>query len=152
MALIGDVVRELANEVEWVFLGTCPDALRPHIHEHHDGVASRDYPGKLASLNLDLALAPLVENPLNACKSNLRLLQYGACGIPVICTDIASYRGALPVTRVKNRSHDWQLAIRMHLAEPDASAKTGDVLRHAVMQDWMLTEDKVRAWRDAWLA
>ncbi len=79
------------------------------------------YPAKLASLKLDLALAPLEHNVFNECKSNLRLLEYGACGFATICTDIVPYQGDLPVTRVRNRHKDWADAIRMHLADLDAT-------------------------------
>ena len=151
LELIADVVRDLADEVEWVFFGMCPDKLRPYVHEFHSGVPIEEYPRKLASLNLDLALAPLEENAFNECKSNLRLLEYGACGFPVICTDMVCYEGDLPVTRVKNRYKEWTGAIRMHLGDMDANAKMGDTLRDAVQRDWMLTDDKLTAWRDAWL-
>jgi O-antigen biosynthesis protein len=151
LELIADVVRDLADEVEWVFFGMCPDKLRPYVHEFHEGVSIKDYPRKLASLNLDLALAPLEENLFNECKSNLRLLEYGVCGFPVICTDIVCYQGELPVTRVKNRYKDWMSAIRMHLDDLDAAAKAGDALRDAVRRDWMLEGDKLVAWRNAWL-
>jgi hypothetical protein len=134
-----------------VFFGMCPDKLRPYVHEFHNGVPIEEYPRKLASLNLDLALAPLEENTFNECKSNLRLLEYGACGFPVVCTDIVCYEGDLPVTRVKNRYKEWVSAIRMHLDDLDATATMGDALRDAVRKDWMLTEDKVISWRDAWL-
>jgi hypothetical protein len=137
--------------VEWVFFGMCPDKLRPYIHEFHNGVPIEEYPRKLASLNLDLALAPLENNSFNECKSNLRLLEYGACGFPVVCTDIVCYQDDLPVTRVKNRYKDWTAAIRMHLDDLDATAAMGDALRDAVRKDWMLTEDKLLHWRDAWL-
>jgi O-antigen biosynthesis protein len=151
LEMIAQVVRELTNDVEWVFLGACPDALCPHIHEFHEGVPAANYPKKLASLNLDLALAPLEENLFNECKSDIHLLEYGACGFPIVCSDIASYRNALPVTRVKNRDNDWLEAIRMHLDDLDATEKMGDALRDAVRKDWMLTEDKLLMWRDAWL-
>ena len=151
LELIADVVRDLASEVEWVFFGMCPDKLRPYVHEFHTGVPIEEYPRKLASLNLDLALAPLEENAFNECKSNLRLLEYGACGFPVICTDIVPYRDDLPATRVKNRYKEWAGAIRMHLDDLDATAKMGDTLRDAVLKDWMLEGEKLVAWRDAWL-
>ncbi|MBR7539164.1 hypothetical protein KC221_23545, partial [Mycobacterium tuberculosis] len=61
-----------------MFFGMCPDELRPYIHEFHPLVNLADYPAKLASLNLDLALAPLEFHIFNDCKSNLRLLEYGA--------------------------------------------------------------------------
>ncbi|MVV50241.1 glycosyltransferase [Pseudomonas sp. PB120] len=149
--VIAEVVRELAGEVEWVFMGMCPPELRPYVHEFHRGVNIEKYPAYLAGLNLDLALAPLKDNVFNACKSNLRLLEYGACGFPVICSDIVCYQGDFPVTRVKNKPKDWVAAIREHLAEPDANARVGDALRSVVLDNWMLKDEHLLAWRNAWL-
>ena len=151
LRVIADVVRELAGEVEWVFMGMCPTALRPYVQEFHSGVSIETYPARLAGLNLDLALAPVEDNFFNACKSNLRLLEYGACAFPVICSDVLCYRGNFPVTRVKNRSGDWIAAIREHLAEPDASAQSGNALRNVILDKWLLREENLSAWRDAWL-
>lgn len=151
LEMVADVVRELAGEVEWVFFGMCPDKLRPYVHEYHPGVNIELYPAALAKMNLDLAIAPVEENRFNECKSNLRLLEYGACGFPVVCSDLICYRGDLPVTRVRNRFKDWVDAIRMHLADLDATAKLGDELRAAVHRDWMLEGDNLEAWRKAWL-
>ncbi len=151
LELIADVVKELTHEVEWVFFGMCPDKLRPYIHEFHLGVAIEEYPAKLASMDLDLALAPVEQNLFNECKSNLRLLEYGACGFPVVCSDLVCYRGDLPVTRVKNRFRDWVEAIRMHLSDLDETARQGDRLREAVQRDWMLEGANLELWRKAWL-
>jgi len=153
LEIIAEVVRELAGEVEWVFFGMCPDALKPYIHEYHPGVSLQAYPAKLASLNLDLALAPLEFHIFNDCKSNLRLLEYGACGYPTICTDTEAYRGYLPCTRVySNSTEEWLQAIRSHLNDPAASYRMGDELREAVMRDFVLREDNLRHWEWGWLA
>ncbi|MDN3222877.1 glycosyltransferase [Pseudomonas nunensis] len=152
LAVIADVVRELANEVDWVFFGMCPDDLLPYMHEFHGVIPLDNYPAKLASLNLDLALAPLEFHIFNDCKSNLRLLEYGACGFPVICSDTEAYRGYLPCTRVKSNSTDeWLQAIRMHLADPDASYRMGDQLREIVLRDYVLRGDNLRYWENGWL-
>lgn len=155
LELIADVVRDLADEVEWVFFGMCPEALKPYVHEFHEGVAIEEYPAKLASLNLDLGLAPLEHNLFNECKSNLRQLEYGACGIPIICTDIHPYQegqqAGLPVTLVKNRYKDWVDAIRMHINDLDATARMGDELRAKVLAEWMLEGEHLKRWRDAWV-
>lgn len=151
LELIADVVRDLAGEVEWVFFGMCPEKLRPYVHEFHEGVAIETYPAKLASLNLDLGLAPLEMNLFNECKSNLRLLEYGACGIPVICTDIRPYQNDFPVQRVRNRYKEWVDAIRMHLADLDETARLGDVLQVKVHKKWMLEGENLQRWRNAWL-
>ncbi|MCU7645145.1 glycosyltransferase [Pseudomonas piscis] len=152
LEIIADVVRELANDVEWVFFGMCPDELRPYVHEFYPAINLQNYPYKLASLNLDLALAPLEFHIFNDCKSNLRLLEYGACGYPVICTDTEAYRGFLPCTRVySNSTEEWLQAIRMHLADPAASYRMGDELREAVHRDFMLRSDNLQHWLWGWL-
>lgn len=153
LEVIADVVRELADEVEWVFFGMCPDALKPYVHEYHPGVPLHAYPAKLASLNLDLALAPLEFHIFNDCKSNLRLLEYGACGYPTICTDTEAYRGYLPCTRVYgNSTAEWLQAIRSHLSDPAASHRLGDELREVVTRDFVLREENLRHWEWGWLA
>lgn len=150
LEMIVDVVRHFKDQVEWVFFGMCPAKLQPYIHEYHHGVEIERYPAKLASLNLDLALAPVEDNFFNTCKSNLRLMEYGACGIPVICSDVACYRGDLTVTRVKNRHKEWVDAINMHLADPQASARMGATLQQEIRQHWMLDGENLRAWAAAW--
>ncbi|MDO8892021.1 MAG: glycosyltransferase [Sulfurimicrobium sp.] len=149
LSIIADVVKALQDEVEWVFFGLCPEGARQLV-EYHGGVVNSAYPSKLASLNLDLALSPLEDIPLNHAESHLRLLEYGMLGYPVICTDITPYRGAYPVTRVKNRTRDWVEAIREHVSDLDELARRGDVLRDFVREKWML-EDNLDSWLKAWL-
>jgi len=152
LEMIADVVRELAGEIDWVFLGMCPERLRPYVAEFHPGVDIAVYPRVLSRLYLDVAIAPLEQNRFNECKSNLRLLEYGACAIPVVCSDVGPYRDdALPITRVRNRHRDWVGAIRELLADAAGRAATGDALRDVVRRDWMLAGDNLTAWRDAWL-
>jgi len=147
LAEIRAVVGDLQGEVEWVFMGMKPDNV---ACEFHAGVEIERYPEKLAGLNLDLAVVPLELNQFNRCKSNLRLLELGACGVPVICTNIEPYRGELPVTRVRNRPQDWVRAIRDHLSDPDALASRGDALRETVRRSWMLEGNFLDQWAAAW--
>lgn len=147
LAEIRSVVHDLRDEVEWVFMGMKPEGVQC---EYHPGVSIGQYPEKLAGLNLDLAVVPLETNQFNRCKSNLRLLELGACGVPAIATDIEPYRGDLPVTRVRNRHQDWMEAIRAHLADPDALARKGDALRDAVLGRWMLEGEFLDQWARAW--
>lgn len=153
LEVIADVIRELANEVEWVFFGMCPKELLPYLHEFHPVIDIDLYPAKLASLNLDLALAPLEFHIFNDCKSNLRLLEYGACGFPVVCTNTKAYQGYMPCTRIMtNTTDEWLQAIRMHLSDPDASYRMGDELREVVLRDYMLRGDNLQQWVTGWLA
>ena len=148
--LISDMVRDTAAEVDWVFFGLCPEALKPLVKEFHPGVPLDQYPAKLASLDLDLAVAPLEDNAFNEAKSHLRLLEYGILGYPVICSDLAPYQGDFPVTRVANRYRDWARALRDAVSDRATLRAQGDALRAKVLAHWMM-EDHLDTWMKAWL-
>jgi glycosyltransferase involved in cell wall biosynthesis len=147
LEIIADAVRETADEVDWIFMGMCPDFLRPYVREVHEYVAFSAYPAALAKLNLDLAVAPLERNRFNRCKSNLRILEYGAMGWPVIATDIEPYQDA-PVHRVSNKTRAWVNAIREHIHDLDASWKAGDTLQEWVRENHIL-QQHLDDWLDA---
>jgi GT2 family glycosyltransferase len=150
LTLMTGVLEATAKDVDWIFLGMCPQALRRYVKEFHDWVPLDSYPRKLASLDLDLAIAPLEFNPFNEAKSNLRMLEYGILGYPVVCTDITPYQCDLPAVRLKNRHRDWIKAILDMVIDRDACRREGERLRQAVLADWMM-EDHLADWRAAWL-
>ncbi len=152
LEMIAEVIRDLADTVDWVFFGMCPDAIRPFVREFHTGVPTLDYPARLMQLtqSWDLAIAPLEINAFNECKSNLKLLEYGWCGVPVVCTDITPYQCDLPATRVKNRYKDWREAILSQLADRAACQQQGQALQERVAADWTLTGRHLTDWYQAW--
>ncbi|MDV5269629.1 glycosyltransferase [Enterobacter asburiae] len=142
------IISELKDEVEWVFMGMKPEGV---ACEFHLPVPFEHYPQKLSELDLDLALVPLEQNLFNECKSNLRLLELGSCGFPIICTDIEPYRCGLPVHRVKNTPNAWIAAVREYIHDWNALEKAGEELRKAVHRDWMLRDGGLDDWQRAWI-
>lgn len=53
-------------------------------------VSWEEYPSCLSLF--DIGVAPLADTPFNQCKSDLRLLEYGAWGVPYVASDIEPYR------------------------------------------------------------
>lgn len=141
LACLIDVVKETADEVDWVFFGMCPNELRPYVREFHNfEINVEAYPAKLAQLNLDLAVAPLEIHPFNEAKSNLRLLEYGILGVPVVCTDILPFReNGAPVTRVPNQTRAWVDAIRARTHDLDATYREGDALQRWVRTHYLMS-------------
>lgn len=85
------------------------------VREFHDFVRDFERYPAARPTDLDLAVAPLEINAFNEAKSNLRLLEYGFMGWPVICTDIFPYQNA-PVTRLfPNDPQQWIATIREQL-------------------------------------
>ncbi len=152
LEMIAGVIKDLADMVDWVFVGMCPNSVRPYIKEFHPGVPTLNYPQHLMTLakDWDVAIAPVESNPFNDCKSNLKLLEYGWCGVPVVCSDVLPYQGDLPVTRVKNRHKNWRDAILERVNDLEASRQEGLALQQRVASDWMLTGDNLQNWYKAW--
>jgi hypothetical protein len=142
LTIIEHAVREMTEEADFVFLGDVPSGLadlRNRV-ECHPAVPLSLFPTMLAALDLDLMLAPLAQNEFNECKSNLRLLQAGMLGYPVVASDIEPHR-TLPVTRVAGSGTAWVAAIRERLHDRSELRLEGESLRDAVhahylARDW----------------
>lgn len=149
LEMIADVVQGLADEVDWIFMGMCPDVLRPSVKEFHPFVSYADYPAKLASLDLDIAIAPLQDNRFNESKSNLRLLEYGAMGWPVVCSDVYPFRtDNPPVWRLQNEAPAWLDALRTLMADPARRQRMGDELHQWVRHNYFLM-NRAQQWAHA---
>jgi glycosyltransferase involved in cell wall biosynthesis len=147
LELIGPAVAALRGEVHWVVLGECSPALRSLVREVHPMVPEGEYPAKLASLGLDLALAPMASGQASEARSGVRVLEYGALGWPVLCSDVPPYREA-PVFRVANDVDAWVEAIRERVHDPEAARREAETLRQWVFQRGML-EDHLDEWLSA---
>lgn len=149
LLLLKEVIAETRGEADWVFFGMCPDDIRPLLAEYHETIHFYEYPAYLSSLNLDIAVAPLSIHPFNQGKSNLRLLEYGVLGIPVVCTDIDPYRNS-PACCVENTPKAWIAALRERIHDHEGREREGAAMRQWVYQSYLL-EDHLNDWLSAHL-
>jgi hypothetical protein len=139
LELLIPVVEYYSSSIDWVFFGECPAELRRYAKEVHAAVPFARYPEKLASLCLDLALAPLVSNEFNEAKSNLKILEYGVLGFPVLCSDLRPYQGA-PVALTQNSPRAWIDAIAEQLEDRQTLSSRAEMLQKWVLEGWMLDQ------------
>lgn len=149
LELLKPVIEATRHEADWIFFGMCPEELRPLLAEYHELADFNEYPRKLAALNLDLAVAPLEDIPFNHGKSNLRLIEYGALGLPVICSDVTPYRNS-PARRLANDPQRWIAALRERIHDVDAAEREGQIMKQWVLDNYLL-EDHVDEWLEAHL-
>lgn len=149
--MVEAIVKALASEVDWIFMGKAPVALRKYAHETHLDAHTQDDPATLSALSLDLALLPMTLSVANHCRSNLMALEYGACAVPVITSDVEGMRGSLPMTRLLNEAALWVREIRMHLADREAGRQEGQTLCTAVRSAWISTPGTARDSLQSWL-
>lgn len=95
---IADVVRKTCNEIQWVFIGGYPPTMKDLLVskkiEFHPWKFIPDYARLIYSLNVNLTIAPLMDNTFNRCKSDLKFIESGAFGLPCICQDMVTYSNA----------------------------------------------------------
>lgn len=87
-------------------------------------------------LTMDIGIAPLSHTPFNNAKSDIKLLEYSASGIPWIASDLPSYVAlqklwGLGRVAKKNRAKDWQNHVKA-LLDPKVREEEGLALREAV--------------------
>lgn len=151
LEIITDLVKTFANDVEWVVYGSCPPALLSLISALHRETDTEIYHQELALMHLDLALVPHDGYPLSHAQAYFHLLEYGASGIPIVCSNSPDPGSSpLTVTRVPNQFVHWHDAIGAHLADPDASEKMGKALQGEVRQHWLLDDARLAMWSKAW--
>lgn len=146
LELLIPVIEATKNDVHWVFMGMWLPEFEHLVAEKHGWVDFNEYPKKMAALDLDLALAPLELNEFNEAKSNLRLIEYGALGYPVIATDITPYRtNNPPVTLLPNEPDLWIDAIRKQLFDSKRLLQKGRDLHQWVIENYILDD-----WKNQW--
>ncbi len=95
---IAEVVRKTCNEIQWVFIGGYPpymkDLLDNKKFEFHPWKWIPDYPKLIHDLNVNVTIAPLMDNTFNRCKSDLKFIEAGAFGLPCVCQDMVTYSHA----------------------------------------------------------
>lgn len=95
---IADTVRKTCNEIQWVFIGGYPpymqDLLQSKKIEFHPWTWIPDYPEMISKLNVNLTIAPLMDNTFNRCKSDLKFIEAASFGLPCVCQDLVTYTHA----------------------------------------------------------
>ena len=100
------------------------------------------YAHALSESGIDIALIPLEDNAFNTCKSNIKWLEYSACGIAGIYADLTPYNTCVVQGEtgilVGNTSEQWFNAIDLLIGSPwlrDAMAMNA---RNKVLTEYAL--------------
>lgn len=148
LAILVDTIRATADKYTWVFLGYAPKGVEDLI-EFHPAVELADYAAALGALDLDIAVAPLENTPFNACKSALRVLEFGACGYPVLASNVEAFDHSNALRVFSDL--DWQSSLE--LAEPSIfRAEAAEALHQHVLGTYLQEDpNNLETWMDAWL-
>jgi len=85
------------DQVAFRFLGCATDRLAalPGFSSLPFDLDYRSYARKLGEAGIDIAVVPLADTPFNRCKSNIKWLEFSACGIPGVYSNLPPYSGSI---------------------------------------------------------
>lgn len=78
--------------VKIVIPGPLDWPAHPRMHILHEWQTIDAYPKRFKEHGFDIGIAPLRDNSFNRAKSNLRYLEYSACGIPTVASRVEPFK------------------------------------------------------------
>jgi glycosyltransferase involved in cell wall biosynthesis len=93
--------------------------------------SAENYP---SLLTMDVGIAPLKDTPFNHAKSDIKVLEYSAAGIPWVASELPAYENLSKewgLGRVAEKPKDWIKHLQA-LRDPDIRKEEGNALREAV--------------------
>lgn len=148
--------REFGKRIALVFLGCLPPGLEASEVELW-GFSDdyKAYLARLAGLGIQIALAPLRDNPFNRFKSNVKYLEYSLAGAAGVYSKSPAYEGSVQdrVTGllVPHTEQAWYEAIKILVQEPFLRKRLAAAARRDV-QERFAPERTRRAWEEAFAA
>jgi len=114
----------------------------------------KDYPKMLTQF--DIGLAPLEDNDFNRAKSNIKLLEYGACRVPVICSDVEPYSktitSGIDGYKIKTKGaihHRWYKKIKQLIENRELRLQMADNLHNLIKENFDINK-RIHEWYDVY--
>jgi len=86
------------TDFNWHFYGSHPLPLKSFIDrgemKFFNWAPLPDFPEAMANSGAQVTFAALQDNHFNRCKSNIKLIEAGALGLPCVCPDMPTYKDA----------------------------------------------------------
>lgn len=123
-------------DFDLVAFGTKPDRLD---WKFEGWIGVLEYPEKLASLNLDIALCPLLDSSYNRCKSNLNWIENAALGTPVVYTPTENQQDLPGIAA--NTSFEWYEALEKLITDTAYRRKLGKQCQNHVWEHYDMNKN-----------
>lgn len=163
LKIIVDPIRRLiknyGTKVMFVFVGYMPEEFQDRSDPYRVSQAWQrgvqyappvriwDWPSYLSKAACHVAVAPLVKHPFNESKSELKVLEAWALGIPIVCSNVAPYKRAVTDGvdgyLCANECADWEARLTTLILSAEKRLKMGEAGLNAIKARGYLMPDNV---------
>ena len=135
-------------------LGLKPDFLQnmKGVELRSDWSDIRQWQRKLAELNFDIGIAPVVNRPFNRGKSNIKWQEYSMLGIPTVASDVGPYRSirdGVDGVLTNNDPKNWYNALERAIKDAELRKTLGENAKQRVLTDFNIDRN-IGQWNDAY--
>lgn len=134
------------------FKGLFSDCNQNQI-EWHSWVSHNCYPYKLALMNIDIGLCPLVDNAFNRNKSAIKWMEYSLMGMATVASNINPYTPVINQFRtgflVNEDKKDWVDAVQELVYNTELRLKLAKDAKEEVLENHN-ADKKAHLWVDAY--
>lgn len=119
--------------------------------ECHSWIKQNIYPYKLATLNLDIGLCPLVDNVFNHNKSAIKYFEYSVYKTATIASNIPPYSPVIEneKTGLLVGENDWFNAMERLIVDEKLRKSIGENARENVFENYNIDKN-IYMWHDAY--
>jgi glycosyltransferase involved in cell wall biosynthesis len=160
LCLLQEVLPKIMNKYENVelvlfgekFDGMLKDLPKERI-EYHPWVDISAYPYKLAALDLDIMLVPIVDNAFNRRKSPIKWMEASMLGIPCVMSNVSPYRDVQSedngIYIEDNHPDSWIKGISYLINNPEARESMSFASTLVVMDKFNI-EKQYKKWAEVY--
>lgn len=137
----------LFGDVPQTIRGQLPDAQFQWVK----GVPFDIYPPMLKKVHFDIGIAPITNSRFNQAKSNIKVLEYGVLGLPVVASAVYPYAqtlrdGGTGFLAATDRA--WTEALIALVDDAALRQRVGTALQQQVWQEWS-SVTRLTTWQTA---
>lgn len=110
--------------------------------EFHPFVPPAEHANAVRALNLDIGLAPLLDDAFNRNKSCVKFYEYAMSGAVTVASNVLPYSAEVPLT-AKNNRESWKLKLEQALESDRVPAAREQ-------RDWVLTHRNIETNAALW--
>ena len=117
-----------------------------HRREFVTAVPEDLWPMKHMTLDFDIGIAPLIDDPFNHCKSQIKWMEYGALGVPAVCSPTVYGESPFSPTKptvshgkdgfIATTEEDWYQYLCQLVENKTLRQKMGEAARKNIFTNW----------------
>ncbi|NVN89344.1 MAG: glycosyltransferase [Desulfuromonadales bacterium] len=139
------IARTHGDRITFKFLGCVTERLAdlPCVEFIDFQSSYREYAQTLMTAGIDIAIVPLEDTHFNRCKSNIKWLEYSACGIPGVYSDILPYNSCITQGRTGllagGSNGQWVEALEALITQEELRRSIGIAAHREVLSNYSLS-------------